>query len=223
MTKCSMFSSPCPHCNKDYDKNVVDELDEESLDLVMGWKLFRYTCPHCNKDFLFKHYVIYRDNKKKFVVGYAPDAQTFVNMIDMFAKEQESNSNTIYRIVPGSHIRFIEKVGMLTAGLNDIVAEVYKEILYMNIKSEDIKDVLFEFDEDCNNYSVAVIREGDSFEYYDYDSETVASLIEDVKARGVIGRANDYVVNRDLALKVLYSEEDLEPLHIAMLKELNAD
>ena len=45
------------------------------------------------------------------------------------------------------------------------------------------------------------------------------SLYKDIKARGVIGRSNDYVVDRDFAMKILYSKEDLGPIHLDMIKE----
>ena len=223
MTKKSLHTNTCPLCNKTYEREVEDVLGEDSLEFVMSWEVFKQTCPHCKEDFLYKHPVIYTDNTKKFVVCYAPEITDFLYMLDEVAKEQLSDNGYIYRVVPAGHMRFIEKVGVLTVGLDDVVAEVYKEITYINLDNENIDNMLYEFNDTCTGFGLSAIHKDDHVDYYDVDFNTMESLYEDVKDRGVIGRFNDYVVNRKLAVKILYSEDDLTPLHIDMLKELNEE
>ena len=115
---------------------------------------------------------------------------------------------------------FGKKVGLLTLGYDDVVMEVYKEVLYENIDSDDVHDILVETDDECTRCGIIVDFGGDNVKCYQIDDGIFNNLTMDVKNRNMLGRPNDYVVNRELALKIMHNKLDLEPLHIAMLKEI---
>ena len=83
--------------------------------------------------------------------------------------------------------------------------------------------MVYEFNKECTGFGLTAICKDEQVICYDVELDTMSDLYNEVKARGVVGRFNDYVVNRKLAIKVLYSEDDLTPLHIDMLKELSEE
>jgi len=216
MVKSSTHTVRCQYCDKEFNEKVVDELTSEELSSIIDLSVFKIKCPHCKEDFIYDHAVTYKDEEKGFEVKRTVIVKDFLEYIEEKEKEK---SNKICRVIPEDYIRFIEKVGILTSGLDDVVAEVYKEILFINLNSDNVADIMIQFNNDCSDYKVVVMYNDDSNEFYDIDMSMFNSLYKDIKARGVIGRSNDYVVDRDFAMKILYSKEDLGPIHLDMIKE----
>ena len=227
MTQKSIQTIICAKCGKTYEKELIDSLDitndKEALEFLISGNIFKETCPHCNKSFYNDRPLSCIDLNKKFMVQYAPYPEIFKAVLESIeSDDNKMEDGFIFRIVIDGMRKFIEKVGLLSYGLNDIVAEVYKEILYINLRDDRIEDMLYQFDYECTNTKIMIMKE-DSCEYYDIDIEMFNSLVEDVSDRGVIGRNNDYVVNRDLAMKILYNRGDLKPIHLDILEDLEAE
>lgn len=227
MTQKSIQTITCTKCGKTYAKEIIDSLDitnnKEALESVISGNIFIEKCPHCNESFAYDRPISCVDLNKKFMVQYAPDPKSFEAIIGCIESDDEAiPEGLLFRVTINGMYGFIEKVGILAYGLNDIVAEVYKEILYINLRDDKIEDMLYQFDYECTNTKIMIMKE-DSCEYYDIDWEMFNSLVEDVSNRGVIGRDNDYVVNRDFALKILYNRENVDPVHIDILESLNAE
>lgn len=231
MSKFSLHEIKCPCCGNEFKENIADSLnvtlDNDSFKKVRTGKVFKIKCPKCKKEFFLNHPFLYHDMEKHFMVQYAPDTRTFKEFIEYADKAYNQFGNIFdkgykYRVVLGNVQQFIEKVEILSYGLNDIAIEAYKEIFYSEMELEDVKDIFIEFNKDFNNNRLAVYFEsnGKEPEFYNIDEKVYNSMFELLKQLNIYDRHNDYIVDRRFILKMFDTEKDNSPIHPEVLKEL---
>lgn len=223
MVRRELHTITCPLCKTAYTREVEVVIDETFLGFVMSGDIFKQICPHCKKEFLYKRYVAYIDEKKKLLIVFATEDWTLLFSLDEFSKVLGNDKDYICRVVLRNHEDFIEKVGILNVGLNDVVAEVYKVLKHAKVNDKNIDNMIFEFNNDCSKYSLKVIYKDNHIEHSDIDSEVMNLAYEEVKSKGIIGRNNDYIVNGHLAMKILCNEDDFEPIHFEILRMIEEE
>ena len=230
MSKYSTHKIKCSKCGKEFSEEIADSLnvsiDNDSLDKIRTFDAMTVVCPHCGKKIYYDHPILYNDMKNNFMVQYAPDTKTFNEFIESCEKMNNQFGallgNTYkYRVVLGDYRVFVEKVEILTVGLNDVVVEAYKEIFYDNMDLENVGMIIFEFSEDFSKKRLVVYNSDSNKEpsYYGISDEVYNELDEKLKEEPYYDRAEDYVVDRRFILKMFDEDSDKEPVHEEMLQE----
>ena len=231
MSKYSIHKITCPHCNKEFSEEIADSLnvtlDPDSLDKVRSGSVFNVKCPYCDESFYYDHPVLYHDMNKHFMVQYAPDTRTFKGFIEQADKMYNQfgalfGEQQTQRVVLGSVSQFIEKVEMLSFGLNDVVVEAYKELFFQKMNLKGVENIYIEFNTDMTDKIVSVYfkDENKETEYYNFVDEFYDSMFDLVKQLDIYDRHNDYIVDHRFIIKMFDEDGDKEPIHIEVLKEL---
>lgn len=231
MSKFSIHKINCPHCKKEIEVNVADSLNSslnnDSLNKLRTAEVFRVLCPKCNKKFFYNHPFLYHDMEKRFMVQYAPDTRTLKEFIDFADKTHEQFGDVFdkeykYRVVYGNIQQFIEKVEVLSYGLNDIIIETYKEIFFNEMGLQDVKEMFVEFNKDFTQKRLAIyyVDNNKKPDFYNIDDEIYQSMFSLFDKINIQNRHNDYIVDNRFVLKMLDEKLDNEPIHREVLKEL---
>lgn len=230
MSKYSIHEIQCPHCERKIKVNVADSinvtLDADEFFKVRSGKVFEVLCPECTKEFTYKHPLLFHDMEKRFMVQYAPDIESFKNFIkysesmnftykDTFAKDYK------YRVVLENINQFIEKVEILSFGLNDIAIEIYKEIFYQEMGLENVKDIIIEFNLKFNKKRLAVYyNDNKQPVFYNIDEETYSMMLKEVDS---LNRHNDYIVDRRFILKLFDENINNDTIQQEIINELESE
>lgn len=231
MSKYSIHKIRCPYCNKEFSKEIADSfnvtLDSDSLDKVRSGSVFNIKCPECNETFFYNHPFLYHDMDKHFMVQYAPDTRIFKDFIEQADKMYNQfgalfGEQQTQRVVLGNVIQFVEKVEVLSFGLNDVVVEAYKELFFQKMNAKGVENIFVEFNDDMTDKRLSVYfkDENKEPEYYNFVDEIYDSMFELVKKLDIYDRHNDYIVDHSFIIKMFDEDCDKEPIHIELLKEL---
>ena len=200
-----------PHCKNEYEVECYDTvnitIDKELFSDFRNGKLFVEECKYCKQKYNYLRPLIYHDMEKKFIVYY-------VNSIDMLEDaileldEFKGAFNGIYkdyklRIVVDSIIKFIEKVEVLTNGLDDRVIEVYKLIMVDNLKITEDQLFYIEFIKDMTDQRFTLIKENGVEEYFGFSKECYDGMSEDLNACECFVKDDSYVVDYQYADNML--------------------
>lgn len=229
MSKYSIHSIKCPYCNKEFSEEIADSLnvtlDSDSLNKIRNGEVFKVTCPKCKETVFYNHPVLYHDMDKHFMVQYAPDTKTLKEFIETADKMYNQFSSLFgeqqtHRVILGDVSEFIEKIEILSNGLNDVAIETYKQFFFSKMNFKRVSNILLEFNEEMTDKRVSVyFQDNKEPEYYNFSEEVYESMFELVKQLDIYDRHNDYIVNQRFILKMLDEKSDKEPIHIEILKE----
>lgn len=124
----------CQECQNEFgidewnSINVI-ELPELREQTIKG-DIFKFTCPSCNKEQIIIYDCLYFDKEQKFMVQLLPE---YPNKEYLFSNEEAkfitNFGKNLYRLA-SDYTSFIEKVRVLTLGLNDKAVEICKSVAY---------------------------------------------------------------------------------------------
>jgi len=133
-------------CIDEWNSINVIELPELREQTIKG-EIFKFTCPNCNKEQVIIYDCLYFDKEQKFMVQLLPE---YPNKEYLFSNEEAKFITTfgknIYRLA-SDYASFIEKVRVLSVGLNDKALEICKSLAYstylLNHKDETPQNAFY--------------------------------------------------------------------------------
>lgn len=232
MSKYTMHTLKCPHCGNVFKRKVADSInvtiEPDTLKKVMTGDIFELSCKSCKKKFNYNHPVLYHNMDKSFMIQYASNPRELVRFIELTKTFRENVKKDFddflvktYRVIPGNDSEFIEKIGVLTYGFNDVAAEIYKQAFYEGKELKDVSNITYVFNDDCSECKLKVSYSdpNKNDELYDIDDELMHSIEEDIKDFDLLDREDEFIVNRELTLAILDNPLDVPFIHEEYIKE----
>lgn len=146
----------CPGCGEEIMMDIhefVDVSEEPSYkEKVMNGSFFLAKCPKCGDETLAEYPMMYMDPAKKLTVYMVPghDASLLDQLNSLELPESAVDSEAVFRLVRDGG-ELLEKILIFDGGRDDRVIELYKALVYENIKDEWPKmrreDLLYYLDE----------------------------------------------------------------------------
>lgn len=124
----------CEECQNEFaidEWNSINVIELPELrEQTMKGDIFKFVCPHCEKEQIIIYDCLYFDKEGKFMVQLLPE---YPNKEYLFSNEEAkfitTFGNNLYRLA-SDYTSFIEKVRVLTNGLNDKAVEMCKSVAY---------------------------------------------------------------------------------------------
>lgn len=229
MTKYTMHTIKCPYCKNEFNENIAEILDnnnnENNFSKFRKGLIFNIRCKHCFNKFFYDHSLKYIDNEKKFFVHYIPSVNELRRYVSYLDEKRSEDCEYIendykFRIVVGNVQSFLEKVDILTYGLDDYIIEGYKTIIIENDKLVDVKNIYLEFNQDFNKCRFAVYFNDETMptRLYQFNKEVYDDIFNCINKENRLTRNNDYIVNQDLIYKLYNKENDDRPIHRELIE-----
>lgn len=145
MSKPSMISAQCPHCNADieipYYEDVNVSIHPELKDAILSGDFFQYICPSCSKSISIAGPLLYHDPDGPAMYYYCPPGfdQSTQNLNEMLqaVESMEGDRATHYQARLVTSIdKLLEKIYILDAGLDDRIVELVKLAYLKNYSTE---------------------------------------------------------------------------------------
>ena len=133
----------CPDCNCEnkitYWQSVNVDTDPGTRELVKNGKLFEVKCKKCKKIFDVEYSFLYHDIINKFMIWYYPYGE-----YNLEEEEKKINKEIDIRLYDNLRVlegrkTLLEKIRIFEDGLNDIIIEVIKQIICLNVEEEQIE------------------------------------------------------------------------------------
>lgn len=156
----------CPGCGHEITANLREFVDAAAdpqyKEQIMTGEFFLLKCPECGEQTLAEYPVMYMDPDKKLNVymapGHEPALLDQLNSLEL--PEADIDEEAVFRVVSDGG-QLLEKILICDGGRDDRVIELYKALVYENIKEEwprtRREDILYFLDD-----------EGDYFIIWDY-------------------------------------------------------
>lgn len=130
----------CMNCGKNFEINEWNSINVEEIpelrEQVLKGDIFKFTCEHCKETHNIIYNCLYYDKTNKFMIqlmpGFKADEYIFSQEEEQFIK---TFGNNIYRLT-SDYISFLEKVRILTEGLNDKALEICKTVAFSSYTLE---------------------------------------------------------------------------------------
>ncbi|MBQ7668985.1 MAG: CpXC domain-containing protein [Clostridia bacterium] len=124
----------CTECGNGFEINEWNSINVEDLpelrEKTISGEIFKFTCPKCKKEQIIIYDCLYFDRANKFMVQLLPE---YPNKEYLFSAEEAkvitTFGNNIYRLAT-DYASFLEKVRVLSLGLNDKAVEICKSLAY---------------------------------------------------------------------------------------------
>jgi len=153
----------CPGCGQEIVVNLqefVDVCEEpEYKEKIMTGEFFMVKCPKCGAQTLAEHSVMYMDPSKKLTIYMAPghDEDLLDQLNSLELPESEIDKEAVLRVVDdGSQL--LEKILIYDGGRDDRVIELYKALIYENIREEwprtRREDILYFIEKDTDFFII---------------------------------------------------------------------
>ena len=131
----------CPGCGEEIIMDIyefVDVCEEPSYkEKVMNGSFFLAKCPKCGDETLAEYPMMYMDPSKKLTVYMAPehDDSLLSQLNSLELPESAVDTEAIFRVVKDGG-ELLEKILIYDGGRDDRIIELYKALVYENIKDE---------------------------------------------------------------------------------------
>ena len=131
----------CPGCGREMMINMhefVDvSTDPEYKEQIMNGSFFTVKCPDCGDETLAEYPIMYMDPEKKLNIYMAPghDDSLLEQLNSLELPESELDCEAVFRVVEGG-TELLEKLLIFDSGRDDRIIELYKALVYENIKDE---------------------------------------------------------------------------------------
>ncbi len=131
----------CPGCGQEIVANLQEFVDvcedPEYKEKIMTGEFFMVKCPKCGEQTLAEYPVMYMDPSKKLTIYMAPGHEKGLldQLNSLELPEADIDEEAVLRVVDdGSQL--LEKILIYDGGRDDRVIELYKALIYENIKEE---------------------------------------------------------------------------------------
>ena len=131
----------CPGCGEEIIMDIyefVDVCEEPSYkEKVMNGSFFLAKCPKCGDETLAEYAMMYMDPSKKLTIYMAPehDDSLLSQLNSLELPESAVDTEAIFRVVKDGG-ELLEKILIYDGGRDDRIIELYKALVYENIKDE---------------------------------------------------------------------------------------
>ena len=131
----------CPGCGHEIVMNLNEFVDvttdPDYKEKIMNGEFFMAKCPQCGEQTLAEYPIMYMDPSKKLTIYMAPghDDSLLDQLNSLELPESELDEEAVFRVVEGG-AELLEKILIFDGGRNDRVLELYKALVYENIKDE---------------------------------------------------------------------------------------
>ena len=152
-----MIEVECPNCGEKINVNMEEFVDvtenPEYKAAIIEGDFFMRECPGCGQNIMVEYPVMYMDPSRKLNIYMAPDHEDDMleHMNSLEIHEPEIDEEAIFRLT-SSGIQLMEKILIAEHGRDDRLIELYKFVLWDNVKEEwpelEYGDLLYMFDED---------------------------------------------------------------------------
>lgn len=102
---------------------------------VKDGSLFVWECPHCGQRNLAKYETLYHDPERKLMVWVAPSGKVSPSQMRAISNHTKAMGDYVLRLVADSG-DLIEKILINEAGLDDVVVEICKYVLKMEMANK---------------------------------------------------------------------------------------
>lgn len=182
MSKSTLISAQCPHCNADiefpYYDDVNVEQNPELKEAILSGDFFKYVCPHCGEEISTVGPLLYHDPNVPTLIYMVPQGFDYsVEQLDEMlglidGMEGDRSSHYTARIVT-SIDKLLEKIYIQEAGLDDHLVELVK-LAYLKHYAQDLQTkgrihaTIYMPGEDANEAQIVFIL-GDAHELASVD------------------------------------------------------
>ena len=131
----------CPGCGREMIKNLhefVDvSTDPEYKTQIMNGEFFMEKCPGCGDETLAEYPFMYMDPSKKLNIYMAPghDKELLEQLNSLELPESDLDPEAVFRVV-NDGAELLEKILIFDQGRDDRILELYKALIYGNIKED---------------------------------------------------------------------------------------
>lgn len=131
----------CPGCGQEMIKNLhefVDvSTDPEYKTQIMNGEFFMEKCPGCGDETLAEYPFMYMDPSKKLNIYMAPghDKELLEQLNSLELSESDLDPEAVFRVV-NDGAALLEKILIFDQGRDDRILELYKALIYGNIKED---------------------------------------------------------------------------------------
>ncbi len=131
----------CPGCGHEIIMNLHEFVDvttdPDYKEQIINGQFFTVKCPECGDETLAEYPIMYMDPSKKLTVYMAPghDDSLLEQLNSLELPESDLDDEAVFRVVEGG-AELLEKLLIFECGRDDRVIELYKALVYENIKDE---------------------------------------------------------------------------------------
>ena len=131
----------CPGCGEEIMMDIhefVDVCVEPSYkEKVMNGSFFLAKCPKCGDETLAEYPMMYMDPDRKLTIYMAPehDNSLLAQLNSLELPESSIDAEAVFRVVKDGG-ELLEKILIFDGGRDDRIIELYKALVYENIKGE---------------------------------------------------------------------------------------
>ncbi len=133
----------CSNCGQPHTLTVYRSInvaeDPALRDKVKDGSLFVWECPHCGKNNLARYETLYHDPERKLMVWVAPSGDVSETQMQAISNHTKAMGGYELRLAADSG-DLIEKILIDEAGLDDVVVEICKYVLKMEMASKQGAD-----------------------------------------------------------------------------------
>lgn len=142
----------CPHCGEDFEAEIWEtvntSLDPDMFDAVRRCEVFKVTCPRCGESGLLERAFLYNQMQDNYMLHFLPrsandeefeqilrfySGEDLDNLLNPIIRSKKVGEVRIVRTIP----RFLEKLAILDAGLDDRVVEIEKLFTWLHISDKN--------------------------------------------------------------------------------------
>jgi len=119
-------------------KEFVDvTVEPQCKGQILNGQFFLTKCPRCGEATLTEYPVMYTDPSRKLTVYLAPehDDALLAQLNSLELPEEEADPEAVFRVVNSSS-DLLEKILIFDGGRDDRLIELYKALIYENLKEE---------------------------------------------------------------------------------------
>lgn len=147
MSKATIISAQCPHCDADIEIPYYDDVNVEDhpelKEAILSGDFFKFVCPHCGEEISTVGPLLYHDPSVPSLIymvpqGFDHSTEKLDEMLNMIESMEGDKASHYQARIVKTIDKLLEKIYIQDAGMDDHIVELVK-LAYLKHYAKDLQ------------------------------------------------------------------------------------